>query len=299
MNDRKEDHNIKYTIAVCNLNMAKTLEESLRSILQQVDDRFEVLVVDGGSTDGSIGILNRLKREYDNLRSIELEKNEQRRLGAERQISVREARGEYVLPQLDADDKYEEGILDFVKIYHQIEQQVDFDFYLKGKKINMAKRELLLDIPYRNVDRAQDIDLWRRLYANDAIIDVKNKPFHEEIGYHTNFYDRIKIRFKRKRTDLRAGVSFWSWVLWIWRHSWFGNFCYHLFLLFLAYLLALPTKQYTLPPKFRKMGHLKEVREKQTLSEIEKRYNIEIDKSKLSRKELFFEELRKEEENNE
>lgn len=46
----------KYTVVVCNLNMSATVERAVESILSQVDDDYEVLVVDGGSTDGSLEI---------------------------------------------------------------------------------------------------------------------------------------------------------------------------------------------------------------------------------------------------
>jgi len=36
-----------FSICICKYDMFKTLETSLNSILRQIDDRFEVIVVDG------------------------------------------------------------------------------------------------------------------------------------------------------------------------------------------------------------------------------------------------------------
>ena len=44
-------HNYKYTIAMVNLNMEDTIQQSILSIYNQLDENFEILVVDGGSTD--------------------------------------------------------------------------------------------------------------------------------------------------------------------------------------------------------------------------------------------------------
>jgi glycosyltransferase involved in cell wall biosynthesis len=44
----------KYTIAMVNLNMENTIQQSILSIYNQHDENFEILVVDGGSSDKSV-----------------------------------------------------------------------------------------------------------------------------------------------------------------------------------------------------------------------------------------------------
>jgi len=168
---------VTYTISMCNYNMAGTIERSLRSILEQVDDRFELLVVDGGSTDGSLDVIRELQTEYEALRLSSLESDSTRHLGADRQRSVEEANGEYILIDLDCDDVYRHGILDFVTVFHELESQRSSEFLLKGEAINMAPRRLLLEIPFRNVGMAEDKDLYRRLWSENAIVELKHEPF--------------------------------------------------------------------------------------------------------------------------
>ena len=69
-----------YSICIANLNMEKTIEVCLRSVLDQIDQRFEVIVVDDGSTDNSVNILKKLSNEYINLRIFELKRDKQRTL---------------------------------------------------------------------------------------------------------------------------------------------------------------------------------------------------------------------------
>ena len=77
---------IKYSVCICNYNMADTLEISLSSVLNQLDDRFEVLVIDDGSTDKSVDIIRMLKLKYNNLRLICLQRDKNRKLGETRNI---------------------------------------------------------------------------------------------------------------------------------------------------------------------------------------------------------------------
>src|SRR3990172_7137573 len=103
-----------YSICICNYNMADTLERALVSVLDQVDRDYEILVIDDGSSDESVSILRALAGRYTALRVIELERDPKRRLGETRNISVREARGEYVILHVDTDDVWEPYIKDFV-----------------------------------------------------------------------------------------------------------------------------------------------------------------------------------------
>ena len=59
-----------YSVCICNYNMKDYLEKSLKSILEQLDDRYEVLVIDDGSNDGSLEVLANLEKKYQIMRFI-------------------------------------------------------------------------------------------------------------------------------------------------------------------------------------------------------------------------------------
>lgn len=289
---------VEYSIAVCNYNMVDTIERSLRSILDQIDDRFEVVVVDGGSDDGSLAVLSDLSDEYGRLRVVELAPDPDRKLGADRNRSFQEADGEYVFESLDTDDVYLDGVIpDFAEIYRQIDEGVDFDFYLAGKGINLAPRDLLLDIPYRNLDGAEDRDLARRLFAADAVLWLEHEEVRTEVGYHFDWRDSVRRDLKGKTCDFQCGLSFWSCVRWALSHEAYGIFTeprpfpwrvlkagYDLATFPYAYLKARGRERYETPPAFRRKGALEEVisRERMTLSEIEAAYDVSVDRDALS-----------------
>jgi glycosyltransferase involved in cell wall biosynthesis len=59
------DDNLKpiYSICITNYNSASSTKQSLESILTQLDKRFEIIVVDNRSTDGSLEILKEYQKK--------------------------------------------------------------------------------------------------------------------------------------------------------------------------------------------------------------------------------------------
>lgn len=202
----------EYSIVVCNLDMGETVERSLRSILNQTDDRYEIVVVDGGSTDDSLRALRSLSAEFNRLRVLCTADLRPHTLAADRNVGVREALGEHVLVQLDADDEFKSVIDDFVTIYEELRRHRDDDFFLSGHGINIAPREFLLSYgPYRErIDRAEDADLWRRLLADKAFIQLAHRPVCTPIGYEPNTRQLVRQRLSEIEGDLLSGVTILS-----------------------------------------------------------------------------------------
>ena len=147
----KTNSNYKYTIAMVNLNMENTIQQSILSICNQLDENFEILVVDGGSSDKSVEKVKNLQFFLKNLRLIELKRDQKRLIGSDRNISITESNGEYVLLHLDCDDIYAPFIKTWIKIYHILEKAYGADSLIMGKHINMAKKKTLIDNPYKNL----------------------------------------------------------------------------------------------------------------------------------------------------
>jgi glycosyltransferase involved in cell wall biosynthesis len=272
-----------YTIAVCNYNMANTLEESMRSVLNQIDDRFEVLVVDGGSDDGSIDILQKLEDEYSSFRYISLPKNDSRRLGKDRDISVKEARGEYVLLHIDADDKYEDGLLDYVNIYHQIESQIEQDFGMRGSHITMAPRDYILELgSYPNVSMAEDLDLWGRMAAEDALITIECEPFWKSIGYEYDLRNRVKRRLKRKTSEFQLGRDFEDTLKEDLHQDNFLHKYFNLSITLIAYFNSVRREEFNSSKGIT--DYYESEIQRMTIPELEKQCGIDIDMRSLSDK---------------
>jgi glycosyltransferase involved in cell wall biosynthesis len=158
--------------------MADTLRESLLSVLEQISDEFEVVVIDDGSTDNSTDILDELSGKYSKLRTLFLVRDKNRRLGNTRNISFAKARGQWCIFHIDTDDLIGPYILEFVKVIEALNSKMNRDCLYSGKQIHMAERDfLLLHGPFKNIYRGEDRDLYQRLSLTNQWITLTHKRF--------------------------------------------------------------------------------------------------------------------------
>lgn len=285
----------QYTIAVCNYNMADTIEGALRSILDQIDERFEVLVVDDGSTDGSVSIVNNLQTEYNSLRVIELPPDPGRYLGETRNISVREAKGEHVFLQLDADDVYDPVIRDFATIYETFRNEISEPFLFKGSSLTVGPKEFLLEHgPYRNLPvGAEDLDMWRRLLADDSVLWLDHDSPKTEVSSSSGLIPNIQSSIRRgirvRTGEFQTGIRPTSRIQYT-VNKWKQGDRSFLELLFefvstpYAYGISLARPAYDLPQEFKEKVRLEIAiaDSNETLEEIEERLGVTVDRSVLS-----------------
>lgn len=102
-------------------NKEASIAQSLRSVLSQEYDDFEVVIVDDGSTDGSVGVV-----EAINDSRIRLIKQENGGPSKARNTGVKNAKGEWIL-FLDADDELEPDALEYFA--NLIRKFSDFKFF--------------------------------------------------------------------------------------------------------------------------------------------------------------------------
>jgi glycosyltransferase involved in cell wall biosynthesis len=88
------------------LNAEEFIEEAVESALAQTYDRWELLLVDDGSTDRSSAIARQYaERRPEKVRYLEHAGKENRGMSASRNLGIRNARGKYIA-FLDADDAW-------------------------------------------------------------------------------------------------------------------------------------------------------------------------------------------------
>ncbi len=84
------------------LNSAKTIRRCLDSVLSQDYGKFEVIVINGVSTDGTTAILKEYQKKFKNLR---VKNNVLGKVSRARNIGLKLARGEYI-QFVDSDDNF-------------------------------------------------------------------------------------------------------------------------------------------------------------------------------------------------
>lgn len=111
----------KISVVIPLYNKEASIAQSLKSVLSQEYDDFEVVIVDDGSIDGSVGIVEAINDPH-----IRLIRQENGGPSKARNTGVKNANGEWIL-FLDADDELESGALEYFA--NLIRKFSDFKFF--------------------------------------------------------------------------------------------------------------------------------------------------------------------------
>ncbi len=210
------------------------LRKSLESILNQIYSNLELIIVDDGSTDNSVDII----QEYDDDRITLIQNSENRGLTASLNHALSEATGKFVARQ-DADDISEPDRLErqvqFLEKHEDVAvvgtgaylidgegQVIDRripkcdpkfdDFMEKGHLIHgsiMARRSILESVGgYNEFFRyGQDQELWLRLAQEYSIANIPAPLYRHRIHDEGVYFSRKdeSALYERVAKDLTTG----------------------------------------------------------------------------------------------
>lgn len=172
-------------------NKEKSIEQSLKSVLSQSYDDFEVVVVDDGSTDDSVAVV-----EAINDPRIRFVKQENGGPSKARNTGVKNAKGEWVL-FLDADDELLPDALRYFA--HIIKTHPDVDMFLGEVLINNGNTEHL-GVEYKNglVKNPFKDHVFGRLYQCSGTTVyrksiVEKYPFDERVRRYEDLQRIFKL----------------------------------------------------------------------------------------------------------
>ena len=134
--------NLRFSIIIPLYNKANFIAKTLNSVLNQTYTDFEVVIVNDGSTDNSLEIV----QIFDDKR-IKLFTTKNQGVSATRNFGIKQSQGDYIA-FLDADDIWEEKFLETINklILSFPNEQV----YASSLKIRTPKKIYLP--PYRNIN---------------------------------------------------------------------------------------------------------------------------------------------------
>jgi glycosyltransferase involved in cell wall biosynthesis len=123
-NRKEKDTRPLFTIITCVLNAVDTIEDTISSVLNQTFDDFEYVVIDGGSTDGTLDVIRRYSEKIDYCIS---EPDQGLYFGFNKGVKL--ARGRYI-GILNGDDSYKPNALALVN--EMIIKHVKNDYIIYG-----------------------------------------------------------------------------------------------------------------------------------------------------------------------
>lgn len=126
------------SIVIPSYNKAKYIEKTLLSIVSQKNANFEVIIQDGGSTDGTLNVIKKYVKKYPSLIRYESKKD-----GGQLDAinnGLLKAKGD-IVTFINADDVYEDDAFESV-VGHYIENPDALWFAGKCKIVNEEDQEI-------------------------------------------------------------------------------------------------------------------------------------------------------------
>lgn len=128
-------------------NTKEYLDTCFSSLINQTLKEIEIIVIDDGSTDGSLEVLKEYENKYDNIHLISVSNGGQ---GRARNIGIKQAKGEYI-GFCDSDDYFEQNGLELM---YEKAKAKDFDLLISPEYRNRKENQYILGEIPQPVDKS-------------------------------------------------------------------------------------------------------------------------------------------------
>lgn len=212
-----EEKKIKFSIIIPVYNVEKFLERCLKSICELKLEDKEIILINDGSTDNSLEILEKYIKIYPKNIKIISQKNQG--VSKARNVGIENSIGEYIL-FIDSDDfiepKQTEKILNVA-----YEQEVDiligsfFEYFLEEniKSMPFVKKDLdrvydgMKFLKHSHKERYFSDVVWNKVYSRRFLLE--NKLFFKEKLLHEDTLFNLKAFCFAKKIKYFIGTPFY------------------------------------------------------------------------------------------
>lgn len=173
---------IKVSVVMPCLNAREFLKECLESVLHQTLKEIEVIIVDAGSTDGTLEILAEYTKKDDRIRVLHSDKKS---MGYQYNMGIDSAQGKYV-GFVEMDDYIdremyetlfrwaEENQLDYVKsdfkmFFEKEGERIFLPFYLIPLHRNILIGKVITVKTWKEI-LCSDLNMWNGIYRRDFLL---------------------------------------------------------------------------------------------------------------------------------
>ena len=171
-------------------NAQDSIGKCIDSITSQTFNNFEVILVNDGSTDDTLFVLQKFEREYENIKLIN-KKNEG--VAITRNKAILEAKGKYIM-FIDNDDFIDKDYIE--TFYNEIELR-NADIIVGGYRRVSEKKELFkVRLTDSEWDKYIVISPWAKIYRRNFILENNleflNYILGEDVYFNLAAYSKTK-----------------------------------------------------------------------------------------------------------
>lgn len=237
---------MKFSIIVPVYNTSKYLKKCLDSVINQTNRDFEVIVINDGSVDNSLEILNEYEKKDERIKVIT---TQNQGLSMARNEGVKHSKGKYLL-FLDSDDYIERQLLekldeninnnpDIVRFqaievdedYKQLNSYEEKEFsslngkeafeeivkyhYIENAWLYLYNREFYLsnNFSFKKGIYHEDFDLIPKILIKARIVNSVNYLGYNYVQrngsiMHVNDYDKVKKKFNDMFSSYKELITF-------------------------------------------------------------------------------------------
>lgn len=205
MTESEAVSSVRYSVCITHYNQADTLASSLQTILRTVPNNTEVVIIDAGSSDGSLEILDDYSDSYPQIRyEVHLGCNR----GKGRDIALRTAHGEHIIANYDLDQKYEDILPAILDVYSDLQSEAGPIALRTAGNLFIAPKELLLRVGgYSPLMRGEDHELTDRLEDAGALRYLPVRATENLKTEDEPLSRRIRRGFRSSKAFYRIGFT--------------------------------------------------------------------------------------------
>lgn len=184
------------SIITVSLNSVNTIEQTILSVINQTFKDYEYIIIDGGSTDGTLDII---KKYQDKISYFVSEKDNG--IGNAFNKGILASRGK-IIGIINSDDYYEENTLETID---DLDKKHNADFYIGALKYfeNNNSKNYIIIYPDNKYNR-KNYYLTPRLNHPASFF---KKELYQEVGLYKENYKYIMDREFLKRVSLKNKVG--------------------------------------------------------------------------------------------
>lgn len=165
----------KVSIIIPAYNTEAYIEECIHSVQEQTYSNYEIIIINDGSTDSTLKILEEYRNKHDYIKVINIENHGQ---GYARNLGIKQAQGDYIL-FLDSDDLLRKTALeDVVSIMEKDKSDMVFFNWSRfqdatGKKLKVFSKPFM----QREILEEEEILEMLRLKAYFPVMSLYSREF--------------------------------------------------------------------------------------------------------------------------